>query len=75
MKDDSGHWLLFAVDLKNDTIYLFDPCNEFKGSYGLVTRSRPFSGSLSLLQGPEAGPIDEPDNSKVLRNTEMIDRA
>jgi len=34
MKDDSGHWLLFAIDLNNDKIYLFDPCNEFIGSYG-----------------------------------------
>jgi Ulp1 protease family, C-terminal catalytic domain len=34
VKNDSGHWLLFAIDLRNDTIYLFDPCNEFMGSYG-----------------------------------------
>jgi hypothetical protein len=33
VKNDSGHWLLFAIDLSNDTVYLFDPCGEFKGSY------------------------------------------
>jgi Ulp1 family protease len=33
VKNDSGHWLLFVIDLEKDNIYLFDPCNEFKGSY------------------------------------------
>jgi len=32
VKKDSGHWFLFAIDPRNDTIYLFDPCNKFKGS-------------------------------------------
>lgn len=27
VKDDSGHWLLFAIDILKNIIYLFDPCN------------------------------------------------
>ena len=30
VKKDSGHWLLFEIDSRNDTIYLFDPATSLR---------------------------------------------
>ena len=30
VKKGSGHWFLFAIDSRNDTIYLFDPATSLR---------------------------------------------
>jgi hypothetical protein len=61
MRNDSGHWLLFAIDLKNDKIYMYDPCNEFMGSYTACDEiKRVFLGPYLSYKREKPGPIDEP---------------
>lgn len=61
VKNDSGHWLLFAIDLKNDKIYMFDPCNEFMGSYTACDDiKKVFLCPYLSYKSEKPGPIDEP---------------
>jgi hypothetical protein len=61
VKNDSGHWLLFAIDLKNLKIYMFNPCNEFMGSYTACDEiKRVFLGPYLSYKSEKPDPIDEP---------------
>jgi hypothetical protein len=61
VKNDSGNWLLFAIDLKNSKIYMFDPCNEFIESYTACNEiKRVFLGPYLSYKREKSGPMDEP---------------
>ena len=66
LKNDSGHWLLFVVDLVKDKIYLLDPCNEFEGSYGACKiLKKVFLYPYLSYKAENRGPIDKPTNKKI----------
>lgn len=66
MTNGVGHWLVFALDFSCDTIYAYDPTNEFKGADQIADDIRMCFISPHLVYLKERpGPISNVERGKV----------